>query len=261
MEILTYIKKRQLIATLLLFVAVVIFFTVKYISDNLLLQPHGTATIYSAPFNVTVKYHKTTKKISSSAKGVEVPLPVGEYDVTFSAKEFSDYTERVSIEDKGTYKIAFRLTPQTEEAKRQLEEKSLEYDPIYQSIYVLEREKYVSQNPSQDIATRNKFPYRGRGFSVSVCSAYRKDTIDKKGLGLCLSVDPISVGDKELTEYAINELKGLIGDDIEKYDIKINNSIFPRQEEIEKGLVYDCSRPDFAFCYLYKDSSSVLPHA
>lgn len=260
MEIFTHITKKHLVLATILFIAIFVFYTAKYISDNLLFQPHGTATIYSAPFDVVVKHHKTTKKVSSSAKGVEIPLPVGEYDISFSAKGFSDYTKHVSVKDKGSYKIAFQLTPITDEARRDIEENSSKYDPIYQSVYAVERDEYMRDNPNPlGNSLVGKLPYYGgKSYSIKVCSHYRDSLVDgQTRVGICIETlrdEPLLITD------SIGKLEELLDTDIEKYDVKINGFIYPTREEIENGLVYDCSTLGLSFCYLYNEPGSAPPH-
>lgn len=72
------------------------------------------------------------------------------------------------------------------------------------------------------------------------------------GLGFCIAIDPMDAGDRELTSYAIDKLKSLLGTAIEKSDIKINNSIYPRQSELDNNEVSSCATDQIAFCYQYK---------
>ena len=144
MNFLDKLTKKHVFIALFIFIAIILFFTFKYISENMLLQAHGTLNINSAPFDITMKYQNKTKQIH--AENAEVPVPVGDYDITFSANGFADHTEKVSVEDKGTYKLAFQLDPQTDEAKKEIENNSLKYDIVYQDIYTLEKEEYFNKH-------------------------------------------------------------------------------------------------------------------
>ena len=253
MDILSKVTVKQLVITLLLFIAIIIFFTIKYISDNLLFQPHGIATVYSAPFDVTMKNHGKTKEITSTAKGVEVPLPTGEYDVTFSADGFADHTEKMSIKDKGTYKLAFQLAPVTEKARQHLQENSLRYDPVYQSVYSIERETYLQNNLNPlGAKLTGKLPYYGgKSYTIKACEPYRGSDVNRQTrVGICIATVKEEIS---LITAAIDKLKELLENDIEEYDIKINNSIYPTKKELDDGVVFDCSQPGVAFCYMYKN--------
>ena len=249
MNFLDKLTKKHIFIALFIFIAIVLLFTIKYISDNMLLQPHGTLNINSAPFDITMKYQNKTKQIH--AENAEVPVPVGDYDITFSANGFADHTEKVSVEDKGTYKLAFQLDPQTDEAKKEIEDNSLKYDKVYQDIYTLEKEEYFNKHPDYaDLA--GNFPYRGRGYVTLTCSAYRQETLDKDGIGVCIDIAEEDQADKQLTQGAINDVLALMSNYDIPYDLMVNSSIYPTQEEIDQNIVYDCSEErNVPFCYDY----------
>ena len=250
MNILDKLTKKHLFIIAALFTIIIVAFAVKYAYDNMLFQPHGTVTVSSAPSEITMKYYNKTRRITT--ENTEIPIPTGDYEIVFSAEGFADHTEKVSVKDRGIYRLAFQLDPQTDEAKKHLEANSLKYDPVYQDIYTLHKEEYVRDHPEEaDLISR--FPYSGRGFSVFVCNAYRKEILERNGLGLCVDIAEEDRSDRQLLAAAIEKVKELTTDYDKPYDLKINNSIYPTQEEITQGLVFDCSQEkNVVFCYEYK---------
>ena len=72
MNFLDKLTKKHVFIALFIFIAIVLLFTIKYISDNMLLQPHGTLNVISAPFDITIKYQNKTKNVH--AENIDIPV-------------------------------------------------------------------------------------------------------------------------------------------------------------------------------------------
>ena len=244
------LTKKRLIISVIIFIAIILIFTLKFVIDNMIFQDHGQIRLLNIPSRITMEIDGKKYKFSDS--DTLRPVAPGTYDILFYSEGFdSKKLENITITKDTETSVFVELTPLTDEAKKDLKENYEKYDLIRQvgfgKGFKTEKEKIDEEFP-----IFSKLPFYGRGYNIMSCEAYRQETIKNNGLGLCVNVDEPDRGDIEIVNKAIEKAKELAGEDFEKYDVKVDNSIYPTQKEIDQGLVYSCSEEGVeAFCYQY----------
>lgn len=252
--------RKKLVIGFMIFIVVVATWSIKYALDNMLFQDHGRIRLLNIPSKITMEINN--RKYVFSDSDVYIPITPGTYTLLFSSEGFEDKKiEGVSVVKDADTPVSIELEPASEEARQELEKNYEKYDLIRQlsfgENFNIKKKEFDSRFP-----ILSHLPFYERGYAVLSCSPYRKGTIENGGLGVCINIDEPDMGDITLVNNAIQKTLALIDDDDEKYDISINGAIYPRKSELDEGIVYDCSREDIAFCYLYKDSGSdsIIPH-
>ena len=244
------LTKKRLIISVVIFIAIVLALTVKFVIDNMIFQDHGRIRLLNIPSRITMEIDGKKYKFSDS--DTLRPIVPGTYDILFYSEGFdSKKVENITITKDAETSVFVELTPLTDEAKKDLEENYEKYDLIRQ-VGFGEDFKTEKEKIDEEFPIFSKLPFYGRGYNIMSCEAYRQETIKNNGLGLCVNIDEPDRGDIEIVNKAIEKAQELLADYNKPYDLKVNDSIYPTQAEINQKLVYDCSQErGLSFCYEY----------
>lgn len=226
---------------------IIAVFIIIFMSSTLysiyLMQFDATIHIYSIPDRLTMSYDNIKNQNISSKKDIKVKH--GSYKFTFSSDGFEDYTTTLTIGKNEAKNVKFELKPITDKAKK--EYSSSKYTDVKEGIFNQNSIKSTQQLESNSPIIKD-LPIYSDNFYIFPCDKYRSTS--DKSIGICITV----------TDYfnwsqindAFNRLKKK-GISLTDYDIKVNNRIWPTEEEKANGSVIKCKGMNPDWCYIYND--------
>lgn len=225
----------------------IVSFTIIFISSILyviyLMQFDATIYIYSIPDKLTMSYYNVKKQNISSRKDIKVKH--GNYKFTFSAEGFADYSTEITISKNEKKTIKFGLTPLTEKAKK--EYSSNKYIDVREGIFNKNSIKSTQKLESQNPAIR-QLPIHSKDFYIFPCAKYRSTS--NKTIGICINVTDYFNRSQIDDAFSKLQEKGI---SLTDYDIKVNNYIWPTEQEKASGHAIKCKGKNPDWCYTYSD--------
>ena len=90
------LTKKRLIISVVIFIAIVLAFTVKFVIDNMIFQDHGQIRLLNIPSHITMEIDGKKYKFSDS--DTLRPVAPGTYDILFYSEGFdSKKLENITI--------------------------------------------------------------------------------------------------------------------------------------------------------------------
>lgn len=233
-------KKKIIIIVSLISFAILSLIT--YILINRL-QYDSKLYVYSVPDSLTMSYDTVSSKITSKR---DIPVKHGKYTYTFTANGFDPYTVELEIKKGETKTILFKLDPKTQDAID--EAKKDKYSEIYEGLAGQEISK-GAEKLTQDNPVLSHLPIYKKWYYIMPCSPFR-DRENRKNIGVCITTTD-RYDESQVTD-ALNDLKAL-NVNLDDYDIKINDSIYPTEEEKKSGEAVPCGEGAPSWCYGFND--------
>lgn len=225
-------QKKWLIIGLVLLVMLGIAGFVKSSIDNMYFQPHGYIEIVSVPDELSYSYQDKTKSIKS---GDVKPVPVGDYDIMFRSEGFSDKTMPVSVVNGETVALGVQLEPESTEAFDEFTSSKYDRQKEFTTAYRMDEETKKIEEKNPIIA---KLPILSENYTAEQCEPYRKETIDRGNIGIC-----VQILNPEKYKEVIKELSS-DDTDLDKYDILFNNDYtYPNKADRKAGKAFTLIEP------------------
>lgn len=200
--------------------------------------------IYSVPDSLTMSYD-TIKNTKITSKK-DIPVRHGVHEYTFAAPGFDSYTVKLDIKKGETKTVLFKLNPKAQEAIDEANKDK--YAEIYEGLAGQEISK-GAEKLTQDNPILSHLPIYKQWYYIMPCSPYRERE-NETNIGICITTtdryDETQVND------ALNDLKAL-NVNLDDYDIKINDSIYPTEKEKQSGEAVPCGEGAPSWCYGFND--------
>lgn len=178
--------KAGIIITSIIVAAAAVGFGIYYIQKNLLFRPHGTVTVISIPFDLTVTDGDRTQTIDTKPpEGMSLAVRAGERTLEFSADGFTSSSQTISVEDGSEQTIYVSLDPSEDWSAEEV---------LNDDIYGYRREAMAggsmeagSAEIEQKYPFVNRLPIQQQWYEVYVCNATQELVLEPNELGICIN--------------------------------------------------------------------------